>query len=185
MQHWKIRTAEANLVEVSVPFKMVPGCWVRARVAARDVEMMHVPALDAVFMRDLGSSLERCFRLSQVQCVGRDHPALQGSLTLWAHGKSLQHVAVDYMRCGVESLLQARGTQQSVADVTAPMAGECVRLYKQEGDVVEAGETVLVLDAMKMENQINATFAGKIVRMLCAHKDRVTCGQKLFRLEKC
>jgi len=42
------------------------------------------------------------------------------------------------------------------------MPGKVVKLYKKEGDAVAVGETVLILEAMKMENEIKAGVTGTI-----------------------
>ena len=46
--------------------------------------------------------------------------------------------------------------------VTVPMQGTVLRLLVKEGDTVEAGQTICVLEAMKMENNINAETAGTV-----------------------
>ena len=55
----------------------------------------------------------------------------------------------------------AAGTGQ----VTVPMQGTIVKVLVQVGQVVEVGEPVVVLEAMKMENQINADRAGTITEI--------------------
>ena len=47
----------------------------------------------------------------------------------------------------------------------APMPGTVVRLAVAEGDVVEAGQSVLVLEAMKMQHTVTAPQAGTVTRI--------------------
>ena len=54
------------------------------------------------------------------------------------------------------------------AFVTVPMQGPIVKVLVAEGDTVEAGQTVCVLEAMKMENNIGADKAGVAVIMQAA-----------------
>lgn len=54
----------------------------------------------------------------------------------------------------------------SVADgtkVTAPMPGTILDIKVAVGDTVEAGQAIVVLEAMKMENDVNAPCAGKVL----------------------
>ena len=51
-----------------------------------------------------------------------------------------------------------------------------------EGDTIEAGATLVVLEAMKMETEITAPAAGTIGQILVAQGDAVTPGQKLLDL---
>jgi biotin carboxyl carrier protein len=46
--------------------------------------------------------------------------------------------------------------------VTAPMPGKIVRVLKQAGDEVEAGQGLVVMEAMKMENELRAPRAGRL-----------------------
>ena len=48
--------------------------------------------------------------------------------------------------------------------IAAPMQGTIVKILVAEGDVVEVGQAVLVLEAMKMENHINAERGGTVAR---------------------
>jgi len=51
---------------------------------------------------------------------------------------------------------------EEAGSVTAIMPGLIIRIAKKEGDLVAAGETVLVLEAMKMQNEIQAKVQGRI-----------------------
>jgi acetyl-CoA/propionyl-CoA carboxylase biotin carboxyl carrier protein len=61
-------------------------------------------------------------------------------------------------------------------DVTVPMQGTIVKLLVEVGQAVEAGQGVVVLEAMKMENQINAEKAGTIAEIKVAVGDKVGGG---------
>ena len=54
------------------------------------------------------------------------------------------------------------GAAVSGDSLTAPMQGTIVKVAAAEGDVVEAGQAVVVLEAMKMEQPINAHKAGTV-----------------------
>ncbi|MFO7193593.1 MAG: acetyl/propionyl/methylcrotonyl-CoA carboxylase subunit alpha, partial [Thermocrispum agreste] len=58
--------------------------------------------------------------------------------------------------------------------VTAPMQGTIVKLPVQDGQQVEAGELVVVLEAMKMENPVTAHKAGTVTGLSCAVGDTVS-----------
>jgi len=69
------------------------------------------------------------------------------------------------------------------APVTAPMPGVVFDILKGPGDSVEEGETVLVLEAMKMEMAISAPCAGVVGEILVGKGDQVTAGQVLATLD--
>ena len=63
------------------------------------------------------------------------------------------------------------------------MPGIILSLLVQEGDVVSAGDAVLVLEAMKMENEIHAPRAGRVIKVHVKEGAEVRAGEKLFELE--
>jgi pyruvate carboxylase subunit B len=66
--------------------------------------------------------------------------------------------------------------------VTAAMPGNIVEVLVSEGDTVEAGQAVLVTEAMKMETEINASVAGKVNAIYVVKGDRVTPGEVLVEV---
>ena len=66
--------------------------------------------------------------------------------------------------------------------VTAPMQGNIWKIVKKVGDVVKAGDTILILEAMKMENNIVAPKDGTIVSLLVKEGESVDSGSTLLEL---
>ena len=64
--------------------------------------------------------------------------------------------------------------------VVAPLAGTVSRVLVAEGDEIEAGQVLLVLEAMKMETEITAPAAGTISGILVEPGDAVQGGQALI-----
>ena len=67
--------------------------------------------------------------------------------------------------------------------VTAPMPGKILRILVKEGDEVKTGQGLLVLEAMKMENEIPAPKDGVVKKILVKEGDTVDTGQALMELE--
>ena len=63
--------------------------------------------------------------------------------------------------------------------ITAPMPGKIWKMHIREGDSVTDGQLILVLEAMKMENEIFAKAGGKIVQINCKEGDSVNTGDVL------
>ncbi len=63
--------------------------------------------------------------------------------------------------------------------ITAPMAGVVTKILKKPGDEVQEGETVLILEAMKMENPINSPYSGVISEIVVKEGDKVGNGDPL------
>ena len=73
------------------------------------------------------------------------------------------------------------GAQGSVA-VTAPMPGKILGIKAQVGQAVAKGEAIIVLEAMKMENEIVAPSDGTVATIDVAVGDAVEAGQALATL---
>lgn len=66
--------------------------------------------------------------------------------------------------------------------VTAPLPGNVFEIFVKEGDVVEAGQALLVMEAMKMETELLANIAGTIKAVHVTKGDRVTPGETLIEI---
>jgi biotin carboxyl carrier protein len=66
--------------------------------------------------------------------------------------------------------------------VKAPMPGLIVRLLKNVGDTVTKGESLLIVEAMKMENELKSPIAGKVKDIHVAIGRPVDKGQLLITL---
>jgi biotin carboxyl carrier protein len=71
--------------------------------------------------------------------------------------------------------VEAEGRQQ----IVAPMPGKVVRLLVKAGDRVEAGQGLLVIEAMKMQDEIRSPKSGLVERVLAKEDQAVNAGEIL------
>lgn len=69
----------------------------------------------------------------------------------------------------------SEGRQQ----VVAPMPGKVVRILAKAGDKIEAGQGILVVEAMKMQNEVKAPKSGQVEKVLVAEGQSVNAGDVL------
>jgi biotin carboxyl carrier protein len=67
------------------------------------------------------------------------------------------------------------------SELTAPLPGTVIELFARTGDTVEAGQVLLVIEAMKMKNSIRSTRSGTITEVLVNAGETVTHKQALVR----
>ena len=67
--------------------------------------------------------------------------------------------------------------------ITAHMAGKIIDLMVNEGDAVTEGQTVIVLESMKMEMPITTPISGTVKSVNCAKGDAVNKGALLIEIE--
>jgi biotin carboxyl carrier protein len=71
--------------------------------------------------------------------------------------------------------LEAEGRQQ----ILAPMPGKIIRVLVQAGEKVQAGQGLLVVEAMKMQNEIRSPKSGTVERLLVKEGQPVNAGEVL------
>ncbi len=71
----------------------------------------------------------------------------------------------------------------SAGDIVSPMPGTVLELKVEEGQEVKAGEVVLILEAMKMENEITADADGKISKIYAPKGTSVNTGDALVGMK--
>ncbi|HEX3878505.1 MAG TPA: biotin/lipoyl-containing protein [Bryobacteraceae bacterium] len=77
----------------------------------------------------------------------------------------------------------AGGGGAGAQKITTPMPGKVVRVLAAVGDVVKAGQGIVVVEAMKMQNEMKAGQAGKIVSLTAKVGATVTAGEALAVIE--
>jgi biotin carboxyl carrier protein len=78
---------------------------------------------------------------------------------------------------------RAAGAEAGPAKILAPMPGKIVRVIAAEGDEVEAGQGLVVVEAMKMQNEIKATKKGKVTKIAVREAFAVNAGDLLAIVE--
>lgn len=68
--------------------------------------------------------------------------------------------------------------------VTAPMPGKIVELLVEENSKVKEGEAILILEAMKMQNEIITVIAGKVKKIHVRQGDSVAKDEVLMEIER-
>jgi biotin carboxyl carrier protein len=75
------------------------------------------------------------------------------------------------------------GSEQGVMKIKAPMPGKVVRVLAGVGTPVEEGQSVLVIEAMKMQNELKAPKSGVVKKINVAEGATVDAGQALAEVE--
>ncbi|NOY22753.1 MAG: biotin/lipoyl-binding protein [Acidobacteria bacterium] len=82
-----------------------------------------------------------------------------------------------------KELLQSSSFKAGEGTVTAAMPGNVKKILADEGMEVEAGQGVVVLEAMKMENELEAPLAGTVRKIHVSEGQSVEAGTLLFEIE--
>ena len=105
-----------------------------------------------------------------VFCRGREFHATVRDPRVWSGSRKGTWKRTD------GGLQQTRGRQE----VVAPMPGKIVRVLVAAGQNVEVGQGLVVVEAMKMQNEIRATKSGQAARLLVREGQTVSAGEPLL-----
>jgi len=97
------------------------------------------------------------------------------------HGRKHAVTIVDpkRLRSGQDTL----GHHHGLAEITAPMPGKVVRVQIEPGATVEKGSGIVVVEAMKMQNEMKSPRAGVVVSIKVKPGDTVNAGDVLAVVE--
>ena len=78
---------------------------------------------------------------------------------------------------------KSRGVQAGRQDISAAMPGKVIRLLVAAGDTVEAGQGLVVVEAMKMQNEMKSPKAGRVAEVRTRLDAAVVAGEVLMVVE--
>lgn len=107
----------------------------------------------------------------------------RGRYTFWLDGHRFEVEALDERTRAIRELSGAAAGPTGPAPLVAPMPGLIVRVNVQEGDAVQPGQGLVVMEAMKMENELRAQSAGTVKAVQVKPGTAVEKGAVLIELE--
>ena len=126
-----------------------------------------------------GSYLLRHDGASRVVTVERH----EGRMTVWIDGAPIEVVLKTEADLLLERFGLDTGDAAAEREVRAPMPGLVLRVLAEAGEAVEAGQGLVVLEAMKMENELRAPAAGRLAAVHVAPGDAVGKNDLLLEIE--
>jgi biotin carboxyl carrier protein len=92
-------------------------------------------------------------------------------------------VHVEFLESNKRLRRQGTGSHSGTVEVRAPMPGKIVRVLLGESEQVMARQGIVVIEAMKMQNEIRSPKAGRIVELTVSAGDAVGLGDLIARVE--
>jgi len=132
--------------------------------------------VDAIFVRPNELSLI----IDGASYAARREKAPQGTY-LWIG--SLRYTAEVSDPRSLQSRRSASREAEGTKRVLAPMPGRVVRVLVREHDAVQAGQGVVVVEAMKMQNELKSPKQGTVQKILVAEGASVNAGDVLLVVE--
>lgn len=153
--------------------------------ARRDGLRFGMPARTGVHLQCNGEN-----RLVRIDAASATQPATTGQAM--RRPKAIRKGETLYLEwngelqavTALDPIAEVEASHQHHGGLTAPMNGSIVRVLVEPGQSVEAGATLVVLEAMKMEHSIRAQQAGVVKGLFCAEGEMVDEGTVLLEMEE-
>jgi len=120
---------------------------------------------------------------SAVHRVVARRGAARGDYTLWVDGHRFDVEALDERTATIRELSKLSAAAAGPAPLIAPMPGLVMRINVKAGDTVAKGQGLVVMEAMKMENELRASAAGRVKHVAVAPGTAVEKGTVLIEME--
>ena len=161
------------------------------RVGDQEIEVVHDGGAVHVDGKDLdahiaeveGTPVRMLTVGDEVHRIVVRRGAERGRYVLWVDGFRHEVEALDERMRAIRELAGATAGPAGPAPLLAPMPGMVVRVQVQVGDVVQPGQGLVVMEAMKMENELRATAAATVKAVLARAGTAVEKGALLIELE--
>lgn len=158
--------------------------WLPVKVNEQSFEVCWNPKLASIFVREAGKPYsEKPLRLHSFECT-QDLEEMSKQI-------KLQGSFQGYGFCSeLELTLKAPGVDQRMASqqnkpsrIRSPMVGKVLSVRAELGQLVQKGDELLVIEAMKMENKIFAPSSGIVESISCQQGQQVALGEDLLSLK--
>lgn len=137
----------------------------------------HLEAVDGtpIFLLNLDGTLHR------LAVEGREG---RGRFTIWTDAYRFEVEALDERRRAIQEVVGRAAGATGPAPLIAPMPGLVVRINVRQGDEVMPGQPLVVMEAMKMENELRSSSSGIVKAIRVNTGEAVEKGTVLVDLEK-
>lgn len=108
----------------------------------------------------------------------------QNKYTILLNGNSYSFSIESPISYKRKKYLEKHKEKSKTEAIIAPMPGKIIDLLVEENTEIKEGEPILILEAMKMQNEINSHVAGKIKKILVKQNDSVAKDEVLLEIEK-
>jgi pyruvate carboxylase subunit B len=121
-----------------------------------------------------------------IQCIttnGNDYKVELKDNKAIVNGETYSFELNETVKKETEKVQEKNSSNTEAEVICAPMVGSVVRINVEVGAQVKAGQDLLILEVMKMENPIKASKDGRVSELLVSKGTQVSVGQKLIVLE--
>ncbi|MBM08423.1 MAG: 3-methylcrotonyl-CoA carboxylase [Magnetovibrio sp.] len=195
-QEKAIRETSSYIADPESPWAL-PNCWRLYRVSYQKfkfrcldetITINVTPSVNNYDFTFLGDEPSH-FRVSEIECINGVIEAVVNNKKISADAFKVENEFTVFIENRISRFVYMdfvppdEFNNSQIPIVTAPMSGKLVSVNVEVGEIVNAGETLLILEAMKMEHTIKAPAEGIITAVYYKINDQVSEGSELLSFE--
>jgi biotin carboxyl carrier protein len=180
---WSV-TVDQKEIKLYLP-QMIPDDRVfEAKFEEKSIKLRWQHSTSTFFIletADNGKVFERPFPIRSMNSL-KDLDTFKHTIsTEFANGSADSfHSTVGRYVFGQEN--RDKASQAKGATIRSPITGKVLKVFKNNGDEVQTGDVLLIIEAMKMENKILATAAGSLSNLNVNEGDQVSVNALLVKI---
>jgi biotin carboxyl carrier protein len=115
--------------------------------------------------------------------IAKRTDTLDGRVHVRVRGRVMRFEILDERRLKMKEAQGMRLDVGGLASIDSPMPGKVIKILAKEGDEVKEGQGIIVVEAMKMENELKTPKAGIVKEIKVKEGDAVEAGARLAVIE--
>jgi len=115
--------------------------------------------------------------------IAKRSDTLDGRIHVRVRGRVLRFEMLDERRVKMKEAQGFRFDVGGIVNIDSPMPGKIIKVLAKEGDEVKEGQGIIVVEAMKMENELKTPKSGKVLTVKVREGDTVEAGARLAQIE--
>jgi hypothetical protein len=175
---------ESATAEVSLPDQVTPGVWSPAQVSGTSFEICWEPGLRTLFVRRSPKDPEVPLKYRSAKTQRFPGDLFSEVLLEYIGGcEGFTRIIQGEVAIQVPGMNERKaGAGADGETIRSPMVGKVLKVLVEPGQMIERGQEVLVIEAMKMENKIFARSSGTVKDVQIAAGAQVAVGQFLVQI---
>ena len=183
MKHWLITLKNERVLKAGLVPPLVPGASSCGSIGEQDVRIRWEPKLNAIYIRKEGQSFERVIKVRSQQ-VEHLPAELLANTRISIGGVRSSSFEAQISPVGKETLFRQKAMGQKGINIKAPMTGKVIKVCKTPGSSVKKGEVVAIIEAMKMENNIQAQHNGTLESISIKEGETIQVGSPIATVKQ-
>ncbi|MFK7827474.1 MAG: acetyl-CoA carboxylase biotin carboxyl carrier protein subunit [Oligoflexales bacterium] len=183
MKLWSITLENNKTLKAGLVPPLTPGVASWGSLIDKTIKIRWEPKLNTIFIGKEGQSFEKVVKIrsSQVEHLPAE---LLANTRLSIGGLNSISFEAQISPVGKETLFRQKAMTQKGINIKAPMTGKVIKVCKTPGSSVKKGEVVAIIEAMKMENNIQAQHSGTLESISVKEGETIQVGSPIATVKQ-